>query len=189
MEALRCGLPVLVGCIWALSACSSGADLLATEQASTRADAGGEDPFFFDVDVIQSCEPGLYQGSFTGTLGLPPSPGEIKGYIEFELVPTLVQEFYLIRDSTLEGASDNGVAIHADVQGTPGGVCREGQFDSTLENGVFGDAENGFPFRGIVTGTYDAEQLSFRGNWETFVDGFEGDIARGRWMAVHVDRY
>jgi hypothetical protein len=184
--AVRGALGVSAWCLGVLLlgalSCSSRPDVVAKSTADSKPE---KDASIGPLPSALECRAGTYVGTMTA---IPPDDGgssfPFSGTMTFKLAQSRSGEFEVVQNTDgLTGKGNDNSHFTADI---PRGRCIEGTFETDLENGEY-TLPNGttvFPFHGSITGTYNAQFLSFAGSWKTYLYLTEKPVIMGGiWTA------
>ena len=178
-----------IACVAALPACSSHDDVVATSQGVN----GPPDGSITQPPTSRYCQAGNYSGIFFTVPGDGGLNVQYTGRINFALTETRSGEFLTIdAKAQLAGKGDDGSTFQAEIVG---GSCREGEVDTSLQNGdytVFLDAAKTMPFTvafdGSIVGNYDGKYMDFSGEWRANLHFPAGDLlVGGKWVASNTN--
>lgn len=114
---------------------------------------------------VGKCEGGTYVGEFQCDMSFLPGfpPSVFTGPLTFELTPSQDGEFLVIQDARFD-ATTNGIPFGADLTGEL--ECSTGNFDASLDNGMYGTAPFTGTFFGTLSGDLDPLTGTLNGTWE-----------------------
>jgi len=177
-----------LGAVVSLAGCSNRKDVVAT--STSNPDSLPDGTFATPQMTPAPCQEGNYSGSFFTTKRDGGPSFQYSGSITFTLTKSLSGEFKVLDDTAkLQGMGTDGSKFVADIVS---GTCREGTFQTELENGMFTPTTGSmFTFDGHIEGAYATPKLSdaaigaFAGFWTTNLHLLNGDVVvGGNWSAA-----
>lgn len=132
------------------------------------------------------CRPGVYTGSFTGSLQLiGVSLGSVTGTVRARLELDVDGDYMHFHDGHVVGVDTDGNMLSCDIAGRVN--CDNFQLEEgRLEDGNFHNlgANSDTPFTGTVQATYSEEPHSVVGTWQVEATDAAYFGGRGTWSLV-----